>query len=449
MVRRLGVISAAALVVSNMIGTGIFTTTGFLAGDLGSPFWMLVIWLCGALVALAGALCYAEMAVNFPRSGGEYVYLSKAWGPAWGFMDGWVSFFAGFSAPIAAATIAMVAYFAQMPFAWAQGLAQDPWKARFLAAAVLLLLTGLNLFSVSRVAFWQNILTTIKLVVIVGFIVLGFSLGQGDWQHFTQVAERTSPLSLTRQFAVSLVFVLFAFTGWNAATYIAEEVKDPQKNLPRALILGTLLVTVLYVLLNVLFLYARSPQQMQGVVAIGSAAALSLFGQEVAGVFSALMGLSLLATINAMCMIGPRVYYAMAREGAFFATAAKVHDRWHSPWVAVISQGLCSIALVLTGSFESLIYYIGFSLVLFSGLAVAGIFRFRKRADWKTLSAVSFAYPLLPMGFIAASLWIVVYTFIYRPWESGLATGTILLGALIYHLRGESSVRFILRRNSV
>ncbi len=339
LVRKLGVVSATALVVSNMVGTGIFTTTGFLAGDLGSPFLVLGIWFIGALLALIGALCYSELGINFQRSGGEYVYLSEAWGPGWGFVDGWVSFVAGFSAAIAAAALAVSAYLAYFFPALEAGhagatvlsfgfLTIHLGGAQLVACAVVIVFTVLNLFGVSEVAKLQNFLTGTKIVVICSFLLLGFSVGEGDWGHFSQAAERTSTHGILAQLAISLVFVYYSYSGWNAAVYVAEEIDEPRKTLPIALVFGTLAVTALFFALNCLYIYATPLEEMKGVIRIGSLAAVNLFGPRTAGFFSAAMAASLLATVNAMCMIGPRVYYAMARDGAFFASAAKVHPRW-------------------------------------------------------------------------------------------------------------------------
>ncbi len=435
LVRRLGLVSATAIVVSNMIGAGIFTTTGFLAGDLGSPTVVIGIWFAGAAVALVGALCYSELGVNFPRSGDEYVYLSEAWGPAWGFIDGWVTFFAGFSAPIAVAAIAFSAYLAHFnpaldPGSAAGDLALGPLTlhlgaGELLACGVIVVFTLLNLLGVEEVGRMQNVLTAIKLVVLSLFLALGFSIGTGDWGHFSQAAERTSETALPAQFLISLIFVYWAYSGWNAAIYVAEEIRDPEKTLPRALLIGTLLVTVFYAALNALYIYANPLEEMKGVIAVGSQAAESLFGPTGGRWFSAGMALSLLATVNAMCLIGPRVYYAMARDGAFFRFAAAVHPRWKSPWAAVVAQGVCCCVLIVTGTFESLLYYIGFLLWLFSAISVAGIFRFRKRPGWRTLPWVDFAYPLLPGLYVAVNGFVFVYFAWGKSWEALWAVGTI------------------------
>jgi APA family basic amino acid/polyamine antiporter len=237
---------------------------------------------------------------------------------------------------------------------------------------------------------------------------------------------------LPAQFAVSLIFVYWAYSGWNAAVYVAEEIRDPGRTLPIALIFGTVFVALLYVALNVLYVYANSLDELKGVVAVGSRAAESLFGRAGGGFFSAAMAVSLLATVNAMCMIGPRVYFAMAQRGAFFAVAARVHPRWHSPWVAVLAQGACCCVLIVSGTFESLGYYIGFMLFLFSALSVLAIFKFRRRAGWNRSRWVSFAYPLIPLVYVSMNAWVFLYFALGRR-EALWSLLTIVVGALVYH----------------
>lgn len=448
LVRRLGLVSATAIVVSNMIGTGIFTTSGFLAGDLGSPSLVIGIWFVGALIALTGALCYSELGVNFPRSGGEYVYLSEAWGPAWGFIDGWVSFFAGFSAPIAVATLGVAAYLGhfapELDPQMSPAIMLGPLKlqmgaGQWLACLIIIAFTSLNLMSVELVAKMQNALTGVKLFVLGALLLLGFAFGTGDWAHFSQTAERVSTTSLPAQFALSLVFVYFGYSGWNAAVYVAEEIKDPERILPRSLLLGTALVALFYAALNCLFIYATPLEDMKGVVAVGAQAAQNLFGDAGGGLFAAGMALSLLATVNAMCMIGPRVYYAMARNGAFFEVAGRIHPKWNSPWVAVTAQGLCCCLLILTGTFESLLYYIGFTLWLFSALSVLALWKFRKRPEWKRSPWVSFAWPLAPGFYMAVNVLVFVYFAIDKSWEAVWSLLTIAAGGVAYHFYSRST----------
>ena len=386
LLRRLGLYSATALVVSNMIGTGIFTSTGFLAGDLGEPRLVLTIWLVGAVIALAGAFAYSELGVNFPASGGEYVYLTRGFGPTLGFMSGWVSFFAGFSAPIATAALAFSDYVGYLAPAVKQSNAWFTWKAgeiglqfgppQILASGLVIVFTILNLFGVEFIAKVQNTLTSAKILIMIAFIGLGLTVGAGDWGHFTQAAVRTSSMPLPAQFAISLFWIYVGYSGWNAATYIAEELKKPERTLPLALTIGTIGVAILYLLFNVVFIYATPLDEMKGVLAVGALTAKSLFGPRVAGVFSALLALSLMSTVNAMVTIGPRLYYAMAKNGAFLPAAAKVHPEWRTPVMAILCQGVCAV-LMTAVNFGNLMTYIGYLLNLFAMLAVASLLKFR------------------------------------------------------------------------
>ena len=444
LLRQLGIVSATALVVSNMIGVGIFSVTGFLADDLGSPALVIWIWVIGAICALAGALVYSELGVNFPSSGGEYVYLNEAFGPTWAFMTGWVSFFAGFSAPIAASALAFSDYLGH----FFPGLRQENaaftlgagyWQVRIgepqiVACALIAVFTLLNCVGVRRVAGVQNVLTSMKVLVLISFIGIGFAFGTGSFAHFSEPVARASLTPLPAQFAISLFFIYVSYSGWNAATYVAEELKNPARTLPTALALGTTLVAAIYVGLNVLFIYALPLAEMKGRIAIGAVAATRLFRSDVASLFSAAMALSLMATVNAMVTVGPRVYYAMARNGAFFAAAARVDRRWRTPLIAIVCQGVCAVAMTFT-PFPALLVYIGFTLNFFAVLSVAALFFFRRRPGWRKLRVVSFAWPLIPAFFLLVGSWITVVGVTQQPAIATAAIVTIATGALVYHFR--------------
>ena len=443
LLRQLGFFSATALVISNMIGAGIFGTTGFMAGDLGSPGLILACWGVGALFAIAGALSYSELGINFPSSGGEYVYLTRAFGPEWGFMTGWVSFFAGFSAPIAASALLFADYlshfFPSLSLSTGITLGSGTFaltigNGQLVASSLIAGFTILNCFGVARTAKVQNVLTTTKLVVLVGFLVLAFGVGMGDWGHFSQPAVRTSTASLPAQFFVSLLWVMVGYSGWNAATYVAEEIRHPERTLPLALAAGTGIVAVLYLALNVAFIYATPLQRLAGVPRVGELSASNLFGGNVAGAFAALMALCIVSTVSAEVTIGPRVYYAMAKNKAFFGSAAVVHPRWHTPVVAILSQGLCAMIMTLT-SFRELLTYIGMSLTLFSALSVASLFVLRRRPGWQRLRAVDLAWPVLPAAYIVVALAMMVFGVIQHPVASLAALGTVGVGALVYHFK--------------
>src|SRR5580698_1844409 len=444
LLRQLGVVSATALVVSNMVGQGIFTTSGFLAGDLGTPKLVLSIWVVGAICAFLGAICYSELGVNLPSSGGEYVYLTRAFGPTWGFMTGWVSFFAGFSGPIAISALAFADYlgyfFPSVRQENASVLAgSGEWTlhlggAQMVACALVLMFTVLNCLGVRRVAQIQNVLTAAKVLTLVGFIVLAFSIGHGSWANLSMSATRTASTKIPEQFVLSLFWIYVAYGGWNAATYVAEELRHPSRTLPAALGIGTALVAALYLLLNVMFIYAAPLEELKGQVAVGALAASRLFGPEIAGLFSGLMALSLMATVNAMVTIGPRVYYAMAKNGAFLASAAKVHPRWHTPVAAIVAQGICTMILTVT-PFPQLVIYIGFTLNFFAVMSVASLFFLRRRTGWRKLRVVSFCYPLFPVLFILVGLWMTVQGVQLKPYVYLAAVITVGTGALVYHFR--------------
>ena len=433
LLRQLGIGSATALVISNMIGTGILTTSGFLAGQLGSAQLVLLVWGVGAICALAGAFCYSELGVNFPSSGGEYVYLTEAYGPTWGFMTGWISFFAGFSAPIAAAALAFSDYLGHF-FSSLRLESTRLGAPQVLASVIIVLFTLINCLGIRRTARVQNVLTSLKIFIILAFLVAGFVFGNGAWDNFSHPAVRTSVTPVFSQFFLSLFYIYVGYSGWNAATYVAEELKHPARTLPWSLTYGTALVAALYIALNVLFIYAVPLEEMKGVVAVGALAARHLFGPAVAGIFSAAMALSLLATVNAEVTIGPRVYYAMAKNGAFFSMAAKVDPRWHTPVIAILCQGVCAI-LMTVSPFLNLLLYIGLLLNFFAVLSVASLFVFRRRPGWQKLGVVSFAYPLLPVFFVAVGIWMTILGVMLRPAISGAAALTVAVGAMVYHFR--------------
>ncbi len=433
-----------------MVGTGIFTTPGYLARDLGDPKLYFAIWLLGGFVALIGALCYSELGVNFPSSGGEYVFLTQAYGPVWGFMTGWTSFAAGFAAPAAATALAFADYCGYFFPVFQQSnvfvqlgsgmFSLQVGGAQILACSALGVVTIANLFGVQRAVALQTVLTGLKLGVIATFVVLGLAVGAGNWSNFSLPAIRESSVPLSSQFAISLFYVYVSYSGWNAATYVAEELRDPVKNLPLALAIGTGLVTVLFLSLNLVFVYAAPLGAMKGVVAIGSLASARLFGSQVGGLFSALIAIALLAMLNALMTVGPRVAYAMARNGAFFRAAAKVDPQWRTPAPAILMQATVAMVMTLT-SLPSLFFFIGFTLNFFSVLSVASLFLFRRRPGWKRLRPVSWLWPLQPVLFIVVGTWMTIFGLTLEPRIAIAACLLIGAGAVFYRrqLKGAAS----------
>jgi APA family basic amino acid/polyamine antiporter len=443
--REIGLLSAVVVVVANMVGSGIFTTSGFIVGQLGSPWMLLACWLVGGLFALTGALCYGELGAMLPRAGGEYAYLYHAFGPAPAFLSGWVSLVVGFSAPVGAAAIAFATYLL--------GSGGQPWMVIEFAGHRWLSVSGVTLLACTVVVFFsmvhshslrlgtrvQNLLTMFKLVVIVFFSVAGMLWGKGDWGHLGG-AHGSGPGGWG-PFAVALIFVSFAYSGWNAAAYLGGEIRRPGRNLPLALMAGTVLVIVLYLALNLVYVYALPVAGMRGTLDVGTAAATALFGPAMGRVFGLVIALGLLSVISAMIMAGPRVYYAMARDGLFFNRFGGVHETRRTPLAAIWFQAAISIAMILLAAYDTLLIYIGFTLSLTAMATVAGLFRLRRTAPRTPRPYRVFGYPLTPAFFIAGNSWIVLHTIGSRPLVVVCGLATIVIGWGVHAWLNEKSGR--------
>ncbi len=436
---KMGLFSATTLVVANMVGTGIFTTSGFIIQELGNPWAMLGCWAVGGMFALTGALCYGELGARYPRAGGEYVFLRESFGELAGFLSGWISLLVGFSAPIAAAAMAFAVYFLAgfigIPaggITWTyQGVPILTLSSvTLLAAGVILAFSFIHRHSLSLGSSVQNILTLFKVLLILAFIFLGLKWGKGSLAHFGEAP----PLKvlLSGQFATSLIFITFAYSGWNAAAYMGGEISRPRRHIPLALIAGTLFVAVLYLLLNVTFLYGLPPQKMSGVLEVGEKAALALFGPGFSRIFSGAIALSLLSLISAMMLTGPRVYLAMAQDGLFFPGISKLGARRGTPGNAILLQAGLALFLVLTASFENLLLFIGFMLSLFSLLTVGGLIILRQRLPMANLPYRTVGYPFTAIFFILCNLWIVLFALLSKPLVALTGLATILAGTFLY-----------------
>lgn len=438
MKRELGPFSATALVIANMVGTGIFTTSGFIMAELGDPKALLLCWLCGGLFALCGALCYGELGARFPRAGGEYVFLKESLGKPVGFLSGWISLIVGFSAPIAAAAVAFATYlFQAFSVSMAHGVDPSLFGSRFAflspvtltAIGVIGLLSFLHYHSLRIGSRVQNGLTLFKIALVIAFIGAGFLLGDGSRDHL--LAAAPIPWS-AEKFAVALIFVSFAYSGWNASAYLGSEITAPQRNIPLSLLTGTVVVVVLYLLLNLVYLYALPPEAMQGVLEIGAKSAESLFGLDISRLFSGAVALGLLSVMSAMILTGPRIYYAMSRDRVFFDLFGKLSQNRQTPAASIALQAAIAIVMVVSASFETLLLYIGFTLSLFAMLTVIGLMRIRRFSSSVGPAYRTFAYPLTPLLFILGNLWIIFFSIKSRPVTALYGFGTIGLGAVAY-----------------
>ncbi len=442
--RVLGPVDAAALVISNVIGIGIFTTPGIIALLSPAPGPMMLAWLVGGLLAFAGAVSYAQLAALRPHAGGEYVYLRDAFGPLAGFLTGWMSFVAGFSGAIAAGAVGFASYLGRFqPWAASErallslplGFAHLDVTPRALVAVVLIVaLSLIHIRGLGPVRLVQNTLAAISVFALLVLIVAGFVFGTGSRAHFHEAAGPVHP----SMWLVALIPVMFTYSGWNAAAYVAEEVRDPVRNVPRALAGGTIVVILLYLLLNTLYLYAVPMSVMSGKPSAGDTAAEALFGARGADVLVPIILVALAAGISAMIIAGPRVYFAMARDGLFFRQAGNVHGHFHTPAWSIAAQGVWSVVLVLTGTFEQLLLYTGFAVVLFSAAATAALFILRNRPHPERVPR--WGYPVAPALFILASLAMLVSSVIREP-KPTLAGIVILIAGipLFFWLRRRSA----------
>ncbi|MCE5249689.1 amino acid permease [bacterium] len=433
MTRRLGIFTATAIVVANMIGTGIFTTSGIMASMLPGPGWVIVCWLAGGLIAVSGALCYAELATRMPEEGGEYFYLNRLYHPVLGFLTGWTSFIVGFSAPIAASAMACSAYIyaglhtGDMP----GGDTQIDLVKKVTAAAIIVVFTLVHYLGHRPGSIVQNFLTVLKITIISGLALAGVVLGGGSLSNLSHQAGGGSGGMAV---GTAMMLVMFAYSGWNASAYIAGEIKEPRKTLPVSLILGTVIVIILYLAVNIFIFYAVPYNEMQGVITVVEHAAVRAFGEWMGDVLSILIGIALLSSLSAFILIGPRVYFAMARDGLFFRFASRVHPRYGVPGTSILIQGLLAVIMVMIGTFEQLLVYLGFALSIFPWLAVAGVFIARKKHIGDGMAVKVRGYPVVPVFYLASSLGLMVVAYINRPFESSVAIATVLLGLPCYYL---------------
>ncbi|MFK7811781.1 MAG: APC family permease [Maribacter sp.] len=419
MKQKIGWKTAAALVISSMIGTGVFTSLGFQLIDIQNTWSIVLLWVLGGVFALIGAFTYAELGTNFDESGGDYIFLSKLMHPVVGYVYAWVSLTVGFTAPIAISVMAMKSYLNPINPA----LFND-----WFGVAVILVLAAMHSVSIGQSGKFHNISTGIKIGFILILIILGFS--------YVPVQEGAINLSSSWQgeillpgFAVALLYVTYAYTGWNSAAYIVDEIKDPRRNLPKALLIGTAFVTILYVLVQVVFLKHASVDQLSGNVEVASIAFKNLFGAEGGNWVSYFIAIQLIATISGYLWIGSRITFAMAKDHSLWRKIA-VKNKNGIPVRALWLQAIIAILLTLTGTFEEVLLYASFVLQLMGTLTVASIFWLKGRKG----AYKSPFKPVLQIAFIIFSLWILGYMLFERPRESAIGLLFVATGIGTYFM---------------
>jgi APA family basic amino acid/polyamine antiporter len=425
---KVGVTTATAIVIANMVGTGVFTSLGFQVLGTKSIFALLMLWIVGGIMALCGALCYSELGAAIPRSGGEYTYLSKIFHPAVGFLSGFVSVFVGFAAPIALAAMALGAYFTTV-FPW--------FDKMWVGATVVVLITIIHSTNLSVGSGFQKVVTSIKVLLIFVFIICGLIFGEHQHISLMPVAGSWNEIG-SAAFAISLIFVSYAYSGWNASAYIASEIENPQKNLPKSILSGTLIVMGLYVLLNFIFLYTVPIPEMADakgnpIIEIGSLSASKIFGETGGNMMSLIISILLVSTISSMVFAGPRVTMVIGEDLSALRFFARKNKKG-IPVIAIALQSVIALVLIFTSTFSAVLTYLGFTLTLFTTLTVLGLFVLRIRKPDLPRPFKAWGYPVTPIIFLALNLWIIFFALKNKPTESLLGLSTVVIGLIIFYL---------------
>ena len=440
---RFGLATATFVVVSSMIGTGVLTTSGFTVYFVGSNQLMLALWVVGGVLALCGALTLCELSAALPRSGGDYVFLYEAYGPLAAFLTGWVSFLIGFGGPIAASAYAAAKYLlAPLRLGDASAAVAQP----AVASVAIIALGVVHCLGRGSTIRAQAGMTSLKIGILAVLAVAGLAAGWGRWENLADRPPLTPSLLVTM--GSSLIYISYAYTGWNAASYLAGEVDRPQERMPRAILLGTGLVLALYLALNVAYALALSaadvrtfvggPENVNAIAPVAQIAADRLYGHRVADPLSVAIGLTLLASVSAYILTGPRVAYAMARAGQFPEIAGRLSARG-TPVIATVLQIAWALVLLWTASFERILLYSGVGLAIFSMLTVAAVYVLRRRRPDLPRPFLTPGYPLVPAVYLVGTGLLTAAVFYERPVISSISLLSIAVGVPVYYLRTSSA----------
>ncbi|MHA1370699.1 MAG: APC family permease [Promethearchaeota archaeon] len=447
LIRQLGLFDSTMMMIGIIVGSGIFLTTGIMAKSLPSAGLIMVAWLIGGLLTLAGALVYAELGVAMPEAGGQYVYLREAYSPLSGFLFGWITFLVYISGSIAALSSAFAEYFGYFfptlstnhtIFSTVIQLFNHDFhfslsSGQVVATIVILLLSAINYIGVGLGKIIQNIFTVLKIGIILIFIVLGLAVSKATTVDFSLNPTGLSFSQIAIGLGVALVAVSWTFDGWNNINFVAGEIKDPKRSLPKVLIIGTSVVTIFYLFVNYIYFRALPIQEMTGVVRIAESASSALYGTTTTGILSAAILISVFGALNATIFVGPRVYFAMAKDKVFFKRAATIHPRFKTPSFAIVIQAVWACILTLTGTFEQLFTYVIFVAIIFWIAATTSIFTLRKKYPDLPRPYKAWGYPVVPIIFIAASVGILINTLLESPVESLAGLGFIVVGIPVYY----------------
>ena len=420
--------TVTAVVIANMIGTGVFTSLGFQLLDIQSGFAILLLWALGGLIAVCGSMTYAELGSALPRSGGEYNFLTEIYHPSAGFISGWISATIGFSAPTALAAITFSTYlltiFPEI---------NNDWLRKIIACSLVIILAFIHSSNRKSSGGLQMIFTVMKVGVIILFCFGAILFAKNIQPVSFSPNNNDISIIFSGSFAVSLIYVSYAYTGWNAATYLSSEIERPQKYLPLILISGTTIVTVLYILLNFVFLSVAPIEDMQGKIEIGFIAAQSAFGGSVANFTGLVLSLLLISTVSAMTLAGPRVLQVIGEDFKVLNILSRKRKDG-IPSTAIYIQSLIAIIFILSSSFESILVFAGFTLALNSFVTVIAVFVLRSKQPNLPKPYKTFGYPFTPLIYLALTGWTLYFVIINRPIEVLFSLGIILSGLIFYYI---------------
>jgi basic amino acid/polyamine antiporter, APA family len=453
LVRGLTLLDAILLLVGGVIGSSIFLTAKDIAGPLPHPVLFLLVWVLGAAISLCACFAFAELGTMFPDCGGQYVYMREAYGDLPAFLYGWMMFSVGNGGSIAALAVGSAAYLGRI----IPGISQEHvvlsvagivlTRAQGIALIMIAAVTWINVAGLRRGALLQNVATWAKFVAMAAFVILGFAIGKGDWHHFTAGATHGLSLGMSSgqllsAFGVALIAVFWAYDGWVYIGWVAGEMKDPRRNVPLAMILGVMIVGVIYVAMNMTYLYALPLTEIVKHETIAHAAAVALFSPAAAVWLSAMVAVSCFGAMACAILGSPRIYYAMAKDGLFFRRMAEVHPKWRTPAFALIGQGIWAGVLTLSGRYDQLYTYVMFGMVLSYTLTVVGLFVLRQKRPDIPRSYRCTGYPWLPAIYVLIGTAWTLNTIFTRPTESLAGTIIVLLGVpgYLYWKRGAKRV---------
>lgn len=433
--RQIGLRTATALIVGEIIAVGIFLTPAGMAKALGSPALLLTVWLVIAALSICGALCFGELASRFPEAGGSYAYLREIYGPGVAFLFGWMALLVmdpGLTAAIATGAASYVAY----------GLHLSPRGNQIVGVVAIVLLALVNIRGVRLGAWFVRWLAVLKVGFLLFMVVWAFGAGKGNWANFSPFAtQRPGSKHLIEALAIGVIGSFFSYAGWWDVTKVAGEIKNPSRTMPRALIYGLLIVMLVYISTSAAFVYLVPMEQVTNGQAFAAQVGEVLFGQTGAWLFSGFVIVTVLGSLAAIIMSAPRVYFAMARDGLFFPAAAAIHPRFKTPARCIALQAVLASILVLSGTFEQIVSYFFFVVLIFLGLTVFGLFLLRRRETAQHVEYSTPWYPLTPIVFVVLLLVVLFLLAAGQPKQSFLGCAVVLIGVPVYYLLFKRSPR--------